>query len=139
MFFPLPMGPHFSGELAGFCCRRLVFLAVISWRGGGLVRDPVEAAFQGVTYIYIVRGERIILIFFSLKLFVLFLFSIYFLFSSLYFLFFYFYFPLFSAFSYLFFFRWDFVLVRVKLRVMEHRVAVVLREGNSTSLRSSLV
>ena len=25
----------------------MVFLAVISWRGGGRVRDPVEAAFHG--------------------------------------------------------------------------------------------
>ena len=46
LFFPLPTGPHFSGELGGFCCRRVVFLAVISWRGGGRVRDPVEKAFQ---------------------------------------------------------------------------------------------
>ena len=42
----LYMGSHFSGELAGFCCRRVVFLAVISWRGGGRFRDPVEVAFQ---------------------------------------------------------------------------------------------
>ena len=45
MFFPLPSGSHFPGKLAGFCCRRVVFLAVISGRGGGRVRDPVEAAF----------------------------------------------------------------------------------------------
>ena len=47
MLFPLPLGPYFPGKLAGFCCRRVVFLAVISWRGGGRVKDPVEAAFQG--------------------------------------------------------------------------------------------
>ena len=47
MLFPLPLRSHFPGKLAGFCCSRVVSLAVISRRGGGRVRDPVEAAFQG--------------------------------------------------------------------------------------------
>ena len=46
MLFPLPSGPHFPGKFVGFCCRRVVFLVLISGRGGGRVRDPVEAAFQ---------------------------------------------------------------------------------------------
>ena len=33
---------NFRGVLGG-----LISLTVISWRGGGRVRDPVEAAFQG--------------------------------------------------------------------------------------------
>ena len=39
----------------GFCCQRVVSLAVISWRGGGRFIDPVEVAFQrrpGHIFIY---------------------------------------------------------------------------------------
>ena len=47
ILFPLPSGSHFRGKFAGFCCRRVVFFAVIPGRGGGRVRDPVEAAVPG--------------------------------------------------------------------------------------------
>ena len=47
MLLPLPAGSHFAGKLAGFCWGRVIFFAVISWRDGGWVRDPVEAAFHG--------------------------------------------------------------------------------------------
>ena len=42
----LPSGPHLPGEFASLCCRRMIFFVVVSGRGGGQVRDPIEAAFQ---------------------------------------------------------------------------------------------
>ena len=39
-------GVSFPWEFAGFFYQREVFLAVISWKGGGRFRDPVEIAFQ---------------------------------------------------------------------------------------------
>ena len=47
MLLPLSAGSHFSGKLSGFCWGRVIFFAVISWRDGGWVRDPIEVAFHG--------------------------------------------------------------------------------------------
>ena len=40
-------GALFFWEACGVLLGKVVFLAVISWRGGGRVRDLVETAFQG--------------------------------------------------------------------------------------------
>ena len=58
MISSLPAGPHLPGEFARLCCRGMVFFVVVSGRGGGRVRGPIEVAFQGrlghiFIYIYI--------------------------------------------------------------------------------------